>query len=796
MAVLDCLIGACDVHGLDSIWECHGQMRTIHSGSPTLLPEKINNFDVVVCGGGPAGLAAAIAAARNGASTLLIEQYAFLGGNAAMFLPVWPFHNRRGQQLIMGIPQEIIDRLAAIGGTNGHHMCSEHCSITVVDGEKLKYVAQEMCLEAGVQILFHSLVTDVVLEDGVLKSVAVANKSGRQIISGKVFIDATGDGDVAARAGVPYEKGRPEDGAMQPPTMMFRVGNVDMQAFMQAALATGKGESGHVNYDYREYLKGHQFVFFGRADIVQRAVAKGDLPLPWTFIFVTTPRIGEVAINMGKVPGTDATDVWSLTHAEIEGRRQMFQIVPFVQKYMPGFEKSYLINSAHQIGIRESRRIKGEYTLTVDDLVHNKAFPDSVALGGYPIDVHSPAGIGNLAFDDLTIEYGYHIPYRALVPLKVDNLLVAGRCISVEWVAFGSTRVMAICMAIGQAAGTAAAVCVRQKTTPRRVNVPQVQNALIKDKALISAAALHVYDEQRQGFFIVHTRLKELAADGKLLLTCALHNFTNQPASATMELKPLGNVAFDTPALTTGTIAPFSEQVFTLTGRQTDAAPRLEYGVRLQYANGPTVDKTLCHLLVPRGLTPGWDSGDWPAFAPGPEHFRSDPDTAPLHGARFNLSYDDRGLQLLLDVRDDFLGPSDGHKHKGLWNVDCVELFLDGRAANKVGNRPYQPGVCQVLLYPGTFGQSPAFYSLCSRPPIDRPFPMELSAEHSPAGYRLRALIPFASFCVEPGIPTKIGIDLAINTVNKLGWGIGKYTYAGGRDNWKNAVGFREVWLR
>ena len=757
-----------------------------------MLHEIAYDYDVVVCGGGPAGIMAAIAAARNGACTILLEQYAFLGGNAAMFLPIMTFHDHLGHQIIQGIPQEFIDRIAALGGSAGHHLCACHCSVTCVDGETLKYVAQEMCLEAGVTLLLHSPVTETTVEDGCLRSVVVENKSGRQVIRGKVFIDATGDGDVAARAGAPYEMGRPEDGSLQPPTFMFRMGNVDMARFMADVLARGKGEAAHVHYDYQAYLHGYQFIFFGCDDYVRQAQANGELPVPWTFIFVTTPRLGEVAINMGKVPGTIGTDALSLTHAEIEGRRQMFTIVPFLQKYIPGFEGAHLIDSAHQIGIRESRRITGEYTLTGADLLHNPVFPDSIALGGYMIDLHSPAGIGNVAGDIL--EHGYHIPYRALVPLGVEHLLTAGRCISVDWTALGSTRVMAICMAIGQAAGTAAAVAVRQQTTPRLLDVAEVQRLLVRDKALIDYPSM--YDEQQQGFFSVHARVDALAEDGQLTLICSLKNVTNQTARADVHIHPHSNLTFEQPSFITGDIAPFSEQSFTLQGRVAPGAPAIEYLLQLHYTNGPRIEKTLCHLLPAHGLREGWESGEWQSFAPAAQQFRGDAGTATLHGARCNLSYDARGLQLLLDVRDDFLRPSDAREHAGLTNVDYVELFLDGRAAGDVGAKPYAPGVYQLLLYPGDPVKTPAFYHLCGKPAGERLADFTLSSVRTAQGYRLTAFLPFSSFCVAPAPPAKLGFDLAVCTVNAQGGRIAQYHYAGGTDNWKDASGFREVLMR
>lgn len=408
-----------------------------------------------------------------------------------MFLPIMTFHNHRGEQIIRGIPQELIDRLSSMEGTTGHQLCPVHCSVTVIDGEELKYAAQEMCLEAGVQLLLHSLVTEVVVEDGVLKEVVVQNKSGRQPIRAKTFIDATGDGDVAARSQVPCNIGRPADGGCQPPTLMFRLGDVDIERFVadteerrRSGSEDARRYDRRLDYGYDEYRQGKRFIFFGYNDVILRARSRGEFPVPQDgLIVVTLPRLGEVAVNMVKVPGTDATDAQSLTQAEIEGRRQIFIVHSFLKKYIPGFAQSYLSASAHQIGIRESRRIQGEYTLTVDDLAQNREFSDSIARGGYMVDVHHPAGRGGVKA--VHFDAGYRIPYRSLIPLGVENLIVAGRCISTDCEAFGAIRVMATCMAIGQAAGTAAAVCIRTGATPRTVDIREVQSALVRDKAVI-----------------------------------------------------------------------------------------------------------------------------------------------------------------------------------------------------------------------------------------------------------------------------------------------------------------------
>jgi len=405
----------------------------------------------VVVGGGTAGIAAAVAAARNGARTILIERYGFLGGTmtAGLINPFMTFHAGR-EQIIRGIFQEIIDRLKALNGYDE--------KTQAFDNELLKVIADQMVREAGVDLMLHTYVTDAVMQGNTIRGVEAYSKSGRHIILGKVVVDATGDGDVAVMAGAPYEKGRKEDGLTQPATLNFRMGGVDVERIPS-----------------REEIN----------RLFDEAKARGEITIPREDVlwFYTTRR-GEIHFNTTRITKVDGTKVEDLTRAEIEGRRQMMELVNFLKNRVPGFENAYLLSSGVQIGIRETRRIIGEYTMTGEDIIEARKFPDAIARGSYPIDIHSPTGPGTFIKGPPPSDY-YEIPYRSLIPLKVENLIVAGRCISSTHEAQAAIRIIPIVVAIGQAAGTAAALSAKLSTPPRRLDVSLLRKTLREQGVII-----------------------------------------------------------------------------------------------------------------------------------------------------------------------------------------------------------------------------------------------------------------------------------------------------------------------
>jgi hypothetical protein len=439
--------------------------------------------EVVVVGGGPAGIAAAIAAARMGARTLLVEQYGFLGGMATAGL-VGPFmtsYDIRGEKpIIEGVFREVVDRLVALGAAidpaavdgfsayGGYHAYG-HEHVTPFDPEGLKYVAQEMVLEAGAALKLHRFFLDAQVKEGRVSHLIVAGKSGLEAFGCQQVIDTTGDADVAARSGVPYASGRAGDGLLQPVSLFFRVANVDdaaVQAYMD------------------EHPEDESF----RA-IVAEAMAKGEFSHTknW-FTMFRTVRPGVWWANVSRVHQVDATDAEDLTRAEIEGHRQVLYLVDFLRKRIPGFQDCALIDTGAQIGVRETRRIVGEYVLTAEDVLAARRFEDAIARVSFPIDIHDPQGGGG-RFEGPRDGPYYTIPYRCLVPANgdrtPDNMLVAGRPISATHEAHGSLRVMPPCFATGQAAGTAAALALETGVAPRQVDVTLLRASLEQQGALV-----------------------------------------------------------------------------------------------------------------------------------------------------------------------------------------------------------------------------------------------------------------------------------------------------------------------
>ncbi|MFQ6131478.1 MAG: FAD-dependent oxidoreductase [Armatimonadota bacterium] len=409
--------------------------------------------DVVVAGGGPAGLCAAVASARLGVNTLLIERYGFLGGMATAGL-VNPFMNFHldGVPIIQGVFEDWIEGMRKRDGYADRVGRSDN----VFDPEAAKFSATELCQEAGVDMLLHSFVDNVLVEDGRIEAVCCAGKA-RLAATGQVFVDCTGDGDVATWAGCPFELGREEDNLMQPMTLNFNVGGVDPEK------APAHGTELQEYYD--------------------QARQRGEIDCPReNVLFFCTVRPEEIHFNTTRVIGVNGADTLDLTKAELEGRRQAEQFVQFLRKYAPGFENSYLLETGTQIGVRETRRIMGDYVLTKQDVLECRKFEDGICRARYVIDIHNPAGTGTVIMDLPPHEW-YEIPYRCLLPKGMDNLLVAGRCIAADHAAHSSLRVMPIAAAIGEAAGTAAAMAVQRSLAPRELPAADLREQLVAQGA-------------------------------------------------------------------------------------------------------------------------------------------------------------------------------------------------------------------------------------------------------------------------------------------------------------------------
>lgn len=443
------------------------------------LPVRAS-VDVLVIGGGPSGIMAALAAAEEGANVMLIESRSFVGGNMTIGLPILGFLGQKGNQIIKGLPQKYIDRLKAIEASSEHRPCPLHMSLTLVEPEAVKTVALQMLVEAGVNILFYAFCAGVVKEGDELKGVIIESKAGREVVLSKVTIDCSGDADVAFKSGVPCEFGN-EQGGVQPPTLMFCLGGVDTEK-LRLSIAE-EPRTYLTDFIPAEYFgQNNQFVLVGMRNLINQAKEEGlSLPTERT-ILITGLRKGEIWVNMTRVNGVNGTDPASLTWGEIEGRKQIEDIQRYLVNYVPGFENAYFLKTAPFLGIRETRRIKGQYTMDRDDIMSCRHFDDAIAVASYPLDIHHPVGGG------CTLEWCgdcYDIPYRSLVPLHIKNLLVAGRAISTTHEAMSAIRVMAPCMAMGEAAGRAAKMAIKQGIQPDAIDVKALQQELLEKGAYL-----------------------------------------------------------------------------------------------------------------------------------------------------------------------------------------------------------------------------------------------------------------------------------------------------------------------
>ncbi|MBP5294463.1 MAG: FAD-dependent oxidoreductase [Lachnospiraceae bacterium] len=441
-------------------------------GTNTVVVQKnipvAYEVDVAVVGGGPAGVAAAVAAAREGIRVLLIEQTNCLGGIATAG---WHGH------ICMYCSQSELAKDRIVGG-----FCYEITQDIVREGygsydnwaldfevERLKYILEKKvsALE-NLRVLYYTQFVDVLAEDGRIETVIIQNKSGLQAVKAGIVIDCTGDGDVATRAGAEYEMGRPGDGAIQPMTLMFQIGGVDYPRYDR--------------FWREEYPKRYGAFEWGHSSLWRDLQEKG-LMEPFQNhtcgIWWTPTRPDQVGVNFTHIFAKDPTDAEDLTYATMEGRRQAYETVEIFRRFLPGFENSWLSHTAQLIGTRESRRILGDYFITTNDLYAHKQFEDSIGYGSFFFDVHNCTDIGMDQETEQPPEgFRYQIPYRALIPRTLKNVLVAGRCISCDHHALGSLRVMPQCFIEGDAAGTAAAIALMDGTSIRKIGIAKLQNTL------------------------------------------------------------------------------------------------------------------------------------------------------------------------------------------------------------------------------------------------------------------------------------------------------------------------------
>ncbi len=434
-------------------------------------------FDVVVVGGGPAGLAASTSAAKHGARVLLVERYGFLGGmgtagGVTNFAGLYGRRNGQMQQVVHGVADDLLARMAAMGGLNTPQDGMQgRIRVQSYDVSCLKCAADQMLVSAGVQILFHALAAAVLMTGSRIDALVVETKSGRGAIRAAKFIDCSGDADVAHFAGVPYDLGDGQGSGLYP-TTMFRVGHVDPTLALAAV---------------------------GEFKAINTLMAKAQLAKPDCYQF---PRDGAIlrpqknpsewranVTQIGNSSGAamDATDAQQLSAGELEGRRQIADYFRFLKHEVPGFADASIIDIAAQIGVRETRRIQGQYVLTGEDILASRHFDDVIGINAWPMELHA-AGRIDWQFprncDALEGRVYNDLPWRMLVPQRVTNLLVAGRCASMTHEGQSAARVSGGCFVMGQAAGTAAALLPANRTFAD-VDVKALQQTLVRDGAYL-----------------------------------------------------------------------------------------------------------------------------------------------------------------------------------------------------------------------------------------------------------------------------------------------------------------------
>lgn len=444
-----------------------------------------SEYEVVVIGGGPAGFSAAISSARKGAKTLLVEQAGFCGGMATQGL-VGPFmtcFDAKGEEMIIkGIFKEVVDKMIAVnsaidpstvyGGTAYTSWIKiGHDHVTPFEPEALKTVMEEMLLEAGVKIMYHTTFTSPVTDGDKVIGVNVFSKSGNKQILAKVVIDCSGDADVVARSGAEFFYGNEEGNFVQPATMFFRIGNCDSEKIE-------KEIQEHINDFYRKDGVNYRSFHW----LVSKAKENGDWHLQRTSIgLFKGVKDDEWFVNTSRLMGVNSTDVDSLTKGEIDGRQQVKEIFAFIKKYIPGCENARLLCSGSTLGVRESRHIIGKKKLVLEDIENGVVPEDTILLCGNSVDVHGR--FGPLSNEYITVKNGkwYGVPYGVLVPEKLKGILVAGRSVSASSEAAGAIRVMPPCFGMGQAAGTAAVMSIQEKCDVADVNVQKLRTILKND---------------------------------------------------------------------------------------------------------------------------------------------------------------------------------------------------------------------------------------------------------------------------------------------------------------------------
>ena len=433
-------------------------------------------YDVIVAGAGPGGLPAAIASARMGMKTLLLEQSAILGGLAVSSMPLLGYVDRSGRCVLGGIPGEIVSRLDRKKATRGHVTDPTSASLTIINPNWMRVLAFEMCREAGVETRLYSRLTDVQVKNGRICGVTACAIEEDVTYDTTMLIDATGNGTAIHFSGAHYSR----NASLQPGSLEFTIGNVNIPAFLRylrehpedAELPDTYG----VTQTMEQFNSRQGFGITGFLPVIERARAAGDYIIPRDcIVLVTTNEEGELHCNSTRVIDVDPTSTESMSNAEFEGHRQVESLIHFFRKYIDGFENCTLAYIAPFFGIRETRRIAGISTLTGESVERCLVPEDTICLAGYNFDVHLP---GSVKTSIQPVAHAVGIPYGCLVSENVDGLLASGRYISASNDAYGRSRIMGTCMGVGEAAGTAAALCLKNGVSTRDLDVGLLRDTL------------------------------------------------------------------------------------------------------------------------------------------------------------------------------------------------------------------------------------------------------------------------------------------------------------------------------
>lgn len=453
------------------------------------------HVDTLVVGGGSAGLAAAIAAEKNGADTLLVEAGPSVGGELLSGLPVLGCHNARGDWIVGGIIEELLSGCKSLNGYAGAACDYRLTSAVCVDPSVMKIVVQELLAKYGVSVLLYTFAVDVVTNGNKVEGIVCYNKSGRVLITADVIIDCSGDGDLAVKAGANYEKGSSTD-ELQPISLIFQMGNVNFESYLaflrdnpnEFLLAENPVYPSSKEDCAKEVYKAGPPFFTGlsaQGQLLRDAIESEEM-FPTTAIYASTTNLDseEVVLNTTRVTDIDATDPQQLSDALATLTDQVEQCTDFLRQEVPGFENAHLSRVSPRIGIRETRRVVGEYVLTREDVIDGKKSDTAIAKGAHHVDIH---GKGTEQ-ERIPVKDGgsYDIPFECLIPETIDNMFVAGRCLSADREAFGSVRVMGQCLATGQAAGTAAALYSHHdRDDTRSISIKQLQETLSEQGAIL-----------------------------------------------------------------------------------------------------------------------------------------------------------------------------------------------------------------------------------------------------------------------------------------------------------------------